>query len=421
MTHSTAIDTSRFFENPYSSNEIVKLSKDECLTHIQTLFTKCQRHYSNQNLEMRQFGSLYNGALGAFVFIPWMLAALFRKLGNKVESENLLKNALHAADTAMASMASRSYRRVTLLESPWVGAKALQIAIWYDLNQTDKATVEANLLATQLVKSCQSLPRQECDVLYGRAGAIQAILFLRQALRNTEIGQASILQLADDVVKEGRRYAALHKIDGLPLLWEWHETKYLGAAHGVVGVLHTLLCLTSPELAILDERYGIHHAIKATMEGLENYCWLSGNLDSSIKFHRVDQLVQWCHGATGHILLLMKAYEIYGDEAYQQLACKLAKEVVWRRGLLRKGVGLCHGISGSAYALLAAGRTDPTIKQCGHAFVRFALDHLDQLEGVPDEPYCLYNGVPGLVALLMDLADEDGQARFPLYDYAPVR
>jgi hypothetical protein len=27
-------------------------------------------------------------------------------------------------------------------------------------------------------------------------------------------------------------------------------------------------------------------------------------------------------------------------------------EVVWARGLLRKGVGLCHGISGNAYVFL---------------------------------------------------------------------
>ncbi|KAJ3330810.1 hypothetical protein HDU76_004778, partial [Blyttiomyces sp. JEL0837] len=32
---------------------------------------------------------------------------------------------------------------------------------------------------------------------------------------------------------------------------------------------------------------------------------------------------------------------------------KSAAEVVWQRGLLRKGVGLCHGISGNAFAFLA--------------------------------------------------------------------
>jgi hypothetical protein len=29
-----------------------------------------------------------------------------------------------------------------------------------------------------------------------------------------------------------------------------------------------------------------------------------------------------------------------------------ASDVVWERGLLKKGVGLCHGISGNAYLFL---------------------------------------------------------------------
>ena len=419
--HSTTIDTSRFFENPYT-NEITELSRDECLKHAQILIEKCQLHFLHANREMRQFGSLYNGALGAFVYIPWKLAALHGKLGNERESDRLLKDALDCADTAMAFVASSSYRRVTLLESPWVGAKALQIAIWHDSNQIDKSQKESRILATQIAKSCEGLPPKECDVLYGRAGAIQAILFLRQVLKSDDIGQDCVLQLANEILREGRRYAAINKHDGLPLLWEWHEKKYLGAAHGVVGILHTLLNLSSTELAILNEQYDIHNYIKETIEGLKNYCWPSGNLDSSIQeasHQKGDRLVHWCHGTTGHILLLMKAHEIYGgDGAYQKLACKLAKEVIWTRGLLRKGVGLCHGISGNAYALLATGRDDTIIKHYGHSFARFALDHLDQLEGIPDEPYCLFNGVPGLVALLIDLADEDDKARFPLYDYA---
>ena len=68
---------------------------------------------------------------------------------------------------------------------------------------------------------------------------------------------------------------------------------------------------------------------------------------------------------------------------------------------------------------------------------RFAWQHLDELEHVPDEPYSLYNGVPALCTLFMDLlarqlqqeeeqqertTTEEAQAnpgntRFPLYDY----
>lgn len=44
--------------------------------------------------------------------------------------------------------------------------------------------------------------------------------------------------------------------------------------------------------------------------------------------------------------------QVYGDENYQK-AAERAGETVWAEGLLRKGPGLCHGVAGNAYALLA--------------------------------------------------------------------
>ena len=42
----------------------------------------------------------------------------------------------------------------------------------------------------------------------------------------------------------------------------------------------------------------------------------------------------------------------FGDEKYLK-AGKQCAEVLWQRGLLRKGYGLCHGVSGNAYGFLA--------------------------------------------------------------------
>lgn len=39
-----------------------------------------------------------------------------------------------------------------------------------------------------------------------------------------------------------------------------------------------------------------------------------------------------------------------GDESYLAAALR-AGELVWQRGLLKKGPGLCHGVAGNAYAL----------------------------------------------------------------------
>ena len=448
---------------PISSQKIPPLmNSTESLECIWQLFRKCQsgceEDYRNllHERQIRQqealydyYGSLYRGALGARVFLPWKLATtVYRSTADQDGSPynylleqvalpcvNEAMEAVNAIDVAGTSFHRKMMRRVTLLESPWVGATVMHIVIHHELAKRKDATEttsRASALAEKLVQVCDPLhfPREECDVLYGRAGAIQAILFLRQAIpgdRTEELTTDCVLTLARDIIAEGQRYAASQRPNiELPLLWKWHDTHYLGAAHGVVGILHTLLCLSPQELSILNEEFDIHNKIQQTIKALyDKYCWPSGNLDSSIKdprYHRhqrVDRLVHWCHGATGHVLLLMKAYEVYKDIKYMQRAAQIADNVLWKRGLLKKGVGLCHGISGNAYALQAVGRYEnrAVTTRRVHAFARFALEHLSSLENVPDDPYSLYNGLAGFCTLLIDVLMYDAYARFPLYDY----
>lgn len=42
---------------------------------------------------------------------------------------------------------------------------------------------------------------------------------------------------------------------------------------------------------------------------------------------------------------------MFKDEKYLKLALG-AGEVVWQRGLLRKGYSICHGVAGNAYSFL---------------------------------------------------------------------
>jgi len=51
-----------------------------------------------------------------------------------------------------------------------------------------------------------------------------------------------------------------------------------------------------------------------------------------------DMLVHWCHGAPGAIYMLAKAFLHYKDVKYLE-ACKRCGDVVWSKGLLRKGPG----------------------------------------------------------------------------------
>jgi len=45
--------------------------------------------------------------------------------------------------------------------------------------------------------------------------------------------------------------------------------------------------------------------------------------------------------------------QVFGDAKYLE-AMKDCAKVLWRRGLLRKGYGICHGVAGNAYGFLTA-------------------------------------------------------------------
>jgi lantibiotic modifying enzyme len=417
------MDTTRFYPNVLRSqeelsNEYTRWTKQRLTTVAQQLLERCVQSYQPAVQAQGSLGSLYTGALGPLVYLRFYLAKSLKKTDTTAANQ-LLNDALQLAQAATNlenAVRPKCHQRITLLEGRFVGAKAMLAAILHQMDRKEEALKEANDLISQLCALAERVPSTECDVLYGRAGAIQVILFLRKELECATLGKDAAVHLARHIIMEGRRYASASNT-GLALLWKWHETKYLGAAHGVVGILHTLLSLTPQELKSLEEAYTASSLIRKTIDQLDNFCWPSGNLQSSIKAMGTaqsgsDKLVQWCHGAPGHILLLVKAYAVFENEHYLQRARQIADEVVWPRGLLRKGVGLCHGIAGNAYALLAVGRTEPSFVFKAFSFFEFALEDLDM---VPDRPYSLYEDLGAMCTLAIDLACPD-QATFPLYE-----
>ena len=98
----------------------------------------------------------------------------------------------------------------------------------------------------------------QCEVLYGRAGLLYALLYLRSSVHAHSREQREELEgelenllsdtvltpLVDSIIKRGQFGArllssepgALHDAatgDLSPLMWKWHGRRYLGSAHGV--------------------------------------------------------------------------------------------------------------------------------------------------------------------------------------------
>lgn len=107
-------------------------------------------------------------------------------------------------------------------------------------------------------------------------------------------------------------------------------------------------------------------------------------------------------------------WQLYGDKRYLDAAVKCG-EVVWKRGLLRKGYGLCHGVAGNAFTFLQLYRLTGKVQYFNRA-VRFAEWCLssDQREcHVPDRPHSLFEGSAGVVYFYVDLLAGPDNATFP--------
>lgn len=78
------------------------------------------------------------------------------------------------------------------------------------------------------------------EVLVGRAGYLSGVYWLNQNISPSPFGSGQILEVCESIVESGRQYSTA-KRSPMPLMYQYHGTEYLGAAHGVCAILHMLL------------------------------------------------------------------------------------------------------------------------------------------------------------------------------------
>ncbi|KAI1798461.1 hypothetical protein LXA43DRAFT_32098 [Ganoderma leucocontextum] len=276
-----------------------------------------------------------------------------------------------------------------------------------ELSESSRGAVDLISGAHEIALS-EPIDDDGCEVLYGRAGLLYALLLLRgelvvtlsylaqagkakdKVVRDAEAlcGDASLKELVDGIVLRGelgaRRYAdeleESEKAKAPPLMWKWHGSRYLGAAHGVAGILHMIIH-AAPHIVEphWDKVLRTVEWLIAIQDPLGNWPTnaphqmphTSGDATTQSRLKDVgvddeddDALIQWCHGAAGFLMFFSA---LLRRAALSPSTCPLPAplrsaivaattrggELVYARGLLRKGVGLCHGVGGSVYALLA--------------------------------------------------------------------
>lgn len=108
--------------------------------------------------------------------------------------------------------------------------------------------------------------------------------------------------------------------------------------------------------------------------------------------------------------------QVFREEKYLREAMECS-DVIWQRGLLRKGYGICHGTAGNGYSFLSLYHLTQDKKYLYRAckFAEWCLDYGAHGCRIPDRPYSLFEGMAGAVHFLSDILRPE-TAQFPAFE-----
>lgn len=151
--------------------------------------------------------------------------------------------------------------------------------------------------------------------------------------------------------------------------------------------------------------------------------FINGNFSTSAGSQRI-KLVHFCHGDPGIVSGLARFYLMFPEEGIKlgiPDVLKKALSHIWDYGVLKKGFGLCHGISGNAYAFIAPSIQELFIdekEELKSKAMLFGLlleekDVMKEIRGynfsdrfkvgTSDNPYSLMLGTAGDICFIIDL------------------
>ncbi|KAM9307837.1 lanC-like protein 2 [Gastrophryne carolinensis] len=301
-------------------------------------------------------------------------------------------------------------RRVTFLCGD-AGPYAVGAVVHHKLqNETESKDCIAKLLQLHrgVVSTDSELPD---ELLYGRTGYLYALLYLNSEIGPGTIPEATIKEVVDAIIESGKNLSKEeHKTERCPLLYQWHKKQYVGAAHGLAGIYYMLM----QPLANVDQEM-LTELVKPCIDYIRHKKFRSGNYPSSLS-NETDRLVHWCHGSPGVIHMLLQAHKLFKEEKYLKDAIECS-DVIWQRGLLRKGYGICHGTSGNGYAFLSVYHHTQDRKYLYRAckFAEWCLDYGTHGCRIPDRPYSLFEGMAGAIHFLSDIMTPE-TSRFPAFE-----
>jgi lantibiotic modifying enzyme len=330
----------------------------------------------------------------------------------------------------------------------------------YAIEINDKKTFDENFNNLLNLKSISERETAEVELLYGTSGYLYSLLFLKKYLlsqnKNNIIDKNGTDKLNKTIIdifhillingiksmdKFGWKKSLLYPF---PMNGRKTPKFYLGAAHGLIGALYMLLSTIKffPELLKEDSNVNGNKILtkEILFKSIKYVQSLqiksTGNFPSDVEGYDSGDKVHFCHGCIGALYLFLLAEEFYPNNGFKETAL-LCNNCMWSRGLLYKGNGVCHGMSGIVYGLIKLykytkddlylkeaigicyGTFDPRVQSLVKEFV----DPQRKCKGIPDTPYSLMEGEGGclvmyydLVSLLLKKNDSDFIGIFPGYE-----
>ena len=281
----------------------------------------------------------------------------------------------------------------------------------------------------------------EVELLYGTTGYLYSLLFLKKYLlsqdnknkiidvNQTKILDNTIKDIFNILINSGINYMKKYKWDK-SLLFPFDisgnrpPSFYLGAAHGLIGSLYMLLSTIKFYPELLKQEISKHNKKTSVLEILLKSIKYTqslqikstGNFPSDMEGEDSGDTVHFCHGCIGAIHLFLLAEEFFPNNGFKETAF-FSNKCLWERGLLYKGNGVCHGMSGVIFGLLKLykysnndlylkeavgicfGTFDPEVQK----YVKEYFDPQRKCKGIPDTPYSLMEGEGGCLVMYYDL------------------
>ncbi|XP_077883773.1 lanC-like protein 2 [Ictidomys tridecemlineatus] len=299
---------------------------------------------------------------------------------------------LRSLDYVKRTLRNLNGRRVTFLCGD-AGPLAVGAVIYHKL----KSDCESQECITKLLQLHRSIVCQESELpdelLFGRAGYLYALLYL-----NTEIGpgtvcESAIKEVVNAIIESGKTLSREErKTDRCPLLYQWHRKQYVGAAHGMSGIYYMLMQVNNK---ILKD-----YLCRTTKEEAKK-----NRLIGTLFIETILLTLFWFFTA-----------QVFKEEKYLKEAMECS-DVIWQRGLLRKGYGICHGTSGNGYSFLSLYHITKDKKYLYRAckFAEWCLDYGAHGCRIPDRPYSLFEGMAGAIHFLSDILVPE-TSRFPAFE-----